>query len=157
MENPKDAHGSDDGDRFLQHFNAFVCVLDPDLHTFQYVQERSSALLTVMLAASAKAFNPGLYVALQNHAEKLLMESFSKGIKTPEIVQAFVLNTYWKQPDDTRSWSLIGYSIRLCMDLGWHKLSVMHETDISSASELEKRQRRNIQRTWLVLFVYDRR
>lgn len=132
-------------------------MLDPDLHTFQYVQERSSALLTVMLAASAKAFNPGLYLALQNHAEKLLMESFSKGIKTPEIVQAFVLNTYWKQPDDTRSWSLIGYSIRLCMDLGWHKLSVMHETDISSASELEKRRRRNIQRTWLVLFVYDRR
>jgi hypothetical protein len=141
----------------MKSLNPFICVLDPTLHKFQYVRERSSFLLAVILAASAKTFNPNLHPALYNYSEKLLVDSFAKNAKSPEVIQAMLLNTYWKQPDDTRCWSYIGYTIRLCMELGWHKLVVTNGHTSPEASELEIRQRRSIERTWLVLFVYDRR
>ncbi|KAH8674277.1 hypothetical protein BX600DRAFT_457295 [Xylariales sp. PMI_506] len=142
---------------FMKSLNPFVCVLDPVLHTFQYVRQRSSFLMTVILAASAKAFNPALHLDLHQHAEKLLVDCFATSAKSPEVIQAMMLNTYWKQPDDTRSWSCIGYTIRLCMELGWHKLPANSDQQSGQGtSELEVRQRRNIERTWLVLFVYDR-
>ncbi|KAH8896907.1 hypothetical protein GQ53DRAFT_638910, partial [Thozetella sp. PMI_491] len=139
------------------NLNPFICVLDPSLHTFQYVRERSSFLLTVLLAAAAKAFNPALHSDLRKYSEKLLVDSFARGTKSPEVIQAILLNTYWKEPDDTRSWSFIGYAIRLCMELGWHKLAQdREEDDVGATPEFQVRQRRNLERTWLVLFVYDR-
>jgi len=109
-----------------------------------------------MISASAKAYNPVLHLELHNHAEKLFIDCFARGKKSPEIIQAILLRTYWKQPDDTRSWSHIGYAIRLCMELGWHKLTTPRK-ETSLDTELVIRQKRNIERTWMVLFVYDRR
>ncbi len=140
----------------MQNFNPFICVLDPALHTFQYVRERSPFLFTVMLAASAKAFNPALHSGLHKYSEHLLTRAFAEGAKSPEVIQAIVFSTYWKELDDTRSWSLIGYVIRLCMELGWHKLMLKSDENDSTVSELEVRQRRNIERTWFILFVYER-
>lgn len=42
------------------------------------------------------------------------------------------------------------------MELGWHKL-LLKEEDMTAMSIGEILKRRNIERTWLVLFVYDRR
>lgn len=109
-----------------------------------------------MLSVSAKAFNPTLYSDLHRHSEKLFADAIVRGAKSPEIIQAIVLKTYWKQSDDTRSWAIIGYAIRLSMELGWHKLSLKEE-DMTTMSIGEILMRRNIERTWLVLFVYDRR
>ncbi|EXJ78261.1 hypothetical protein A1O3_09422 [Capronia epimyces CBS 606.96] len=141
---------------FMKSFNPFICVLDPVLHTFQYVQERSSFLLTVILAVSAKAFNPALHLELHAYSEKLFIDCFARGSKSPEIIQAILLTTYWKQPDDARSWSIIGYAIRLCMELGLHKLPISDDETNPTTSKLEIRQKRNIERLWLVFFVYDR-
>lgn len=140
----------------MRSFNPFICAFDPSFHTFQYVREQSSFLLTVMLSVSAKAFNPAVYLDLHRHSEKLFTDAIARGTKTPDIIQAIVLKTYWKQPDDTRSWAIIGYAIRLAMELGWHKLSLKEE-DMTAMSIGEILKRRNIERTWLVLFVYDRR
>ncbi|OKL59898.1 hypothetical protein UA08_04538 [Talaromyces atroroseus] len=138
-----------------QSFNPFICVLDPSLHTFQYIRERSSFLLTVMLSVSAKAFNPTLHFDLHRYSERLFNDAIARGTKSPEVIQAILLKTYWKQSDDTRSWPILGYAIRLSMELGWHKLSSKDE-DTTTMSSLEIRRRRNVERTWLVLFVYDR-
>ena len=140
----------------MKSFNPFICVLDPSLHTFQYVREQASFLLTVILSVSAKAFNPSLHVALHKYSEKLFSDAIIRGTKSPEVIQAVLLKTYWKQLDDSRSWAIIGYAIRLSMELGWHKLSLKDE-DATVMSPFEIRKRRNIERTWLVLFVYDRR
>lgn len=141
----------------MTNMNPLVCLLDPELYTFQYVKERSPFLLTVILAAAARAFNPDLHSKLYQSAEAQFVESFRRGSKSVEVVQAIVLFTYWKRSDDSRSWASVGYAIRLCMELGWHRLSAR---DTSSSpklpTDLESRQTRNIERTWLVLFVYDR-
>ncbi|KAI1620125.1 hypothetical protein EDD37DRAFT_674996 [Exophiala viscosa] len=138
-------------ENFMKSFNPFICVLDPALYTFRHVRERSSFLLTVMLAASSKVYNPALHPEIHKYSEQLLNGAFAQGAKSPEVIQAILLSTYWKQPEDTRSWSLIGYTIRLCMELGWHKFKPNSDADDSAASELVVRQRRNVERTWMSL------
>ena len=141
----------------MKNFNPFICVLDHILYTFPYVRQRSSFLLTVILAAAAKAFNPALHEELNKHSEALLLKAFSRGPKSAETIQAILLKTYWKQPDDTRSWPIMGYVIRLCMEQGWHKLTLVSPEEDAKLSAVASRQRRNVERMWLILFVYDRR
>ena len=45
----------------------------------------------------------------------------------------------------------------MAMELGWHKLYRNEPEKVRDIPELEVRKRRNLERTWLVLFVYDRR
>jgi hypothetical protein len=110
-----------------------------------------------MLAMAAKAFNHVLYIKLYEHAQDLFSNVFRRGSKSVEIVQAILILTYWKEPQDTRVWTSVGYAIRICMDLGWHKLAYSRPVAVTTESEDQRRERRNIERTWYVLFVYDRR
>ncbi|KAF4964600.1 hypothetical protein FSARC_7506 [Fusarium sarcochroum] len=143
-------------DSFITVLNPYISQLDPHLHTFAYVRQKSVFLLSAVLAMSAKAFNPVLYDKLYNHAQDLFAKVFRRGSKSTEIVQAILILTYWKEPQDTRVWTSIGYTIRMCMDMGWHKLAPSSTRGDITQSELDKREQRNIERTWYVLFVYDR-
>ncbi|KAL4805782.1 hypothetical protein BDV18DRAFT_160657 [Aspergillus unguis] len=139
---------------FMQKINPYISQLDPGLHSFAYLR-RSPFLFTAVLAAAAKAFQSTLYPNLHAHAETLFAESFKRGEKSTEIIQAILLLTYWKEPNDTRAWTSVGLAIRMAMDLGWHKLSpgASHKQDLN---EIQRRELRNMERTFLVLFVYDR-
>lgn len=141
----------------MRELNPYICQFDPILHTFSYVQRKSAFLLSAILAASAKAFNPSLHASLREHAEEMFMKCFRTGKKSTEIIQAVLVLTYWKEPDDTRAWLSVGYVIRMCMELGWQKLTPKSEQKYRSMNETEQREVRNIERTWLLLFVYDRR
>lgn len=121
------------------------------------MEKHSLFLLTSILAASAKAFNPFLYKPLYEHAQKLYNDTFARGVYSPETAQAILLLTYWKEPQDNRAWTTLGYVVRMCMDLGWHRISPSKSSTRASPSETEDRKLRNVERTWLVLFVYDRR
>ncbi|EXF78510.1 fungal specific transcription factor domain-containing protein [Colletotrichum fioriniae PJ7] len=120
------------------------------------IRRDSSFLLTAILAAAAKAFNPALYRKLRDHAEDILASTFRKGTKSVETAQAVMILTYWKESEDTRAWMLLGYVIRMGMELGWHRLAP-YSSQSSATTDFERRQARNIERTWLILFVYDRR
>lgn len=141
---------------FIRCLNPFISQFDPKLHTFEYIQRKSSFLLTAILAASSKAFHPPLHAGLRAHAEKLLGTAFATGAKSVEVVQAIMVMTNWKEPDETRVWLLIGYAVRMCIELGWHSLE-RHPPPQGPDAELLIRERRNIERTWLIIFVYDRR
>ncbi|KAL9473227.1 hypothetical protein ACSS6W_007607 [Trichoderma asperelloides] len=142
-------------ENFITLLNPYISQLDPHLHTFDYVR-KSSFLFTAVLAMSAKTFNPIVYNALYDHAQDLYTESFRNGTKSTEIVQAILILTYWKQPQDTRAWTSLGYAIRMCMDMGWHKLTAYSAASRTNVDETRRREVRNVERTWLVLFVYDR-
>ncbi|PKK52099.1 hypothetical protein CI102_1968 [Trichoderma harzianum] len=143
-------------ENFIIVLNPYISQLDPNLHTFLYVRQKSSFLFTAVLAMSAKTFNPVMYNALYDHVQDLYTESFRNGAKSTEIVQAILILTYWKQPQDTRAWTSLGYAIRMCMDMGWHKLTAYSPAGRATADETRRREIRNIERTWYVLFVYDR-
>lgn len=137
----------------MRSLNPFISQFDPNLHTFDYVQRKSPFLLTSILAAASRAFHPPLHAQLRAHTELLLAKSFTQGVKSTETVQAILVCTYWKEPDDTRSWLLIGYALRMCVEMNWHKLELPDSLD----PEAHSREARNVKRTWLILFVYDRR
>lgn len=139
---------------FMQKINPYISQLDPALHSLSYLR-KCPFLLTAVLAAAAKAFESSLYPGLHAHAEHLFVESFRRGDKSAEVIQGICLLTYWKEPNDTRAWTSVGLAIRIAMDLGWHKLSP-HASRKPGLSELERREIRNAERTFLVLFVYDR-
>ncbi|KAF7898849.1 uncharacterized protein EAF01_008062 [Botrytis porri] len=143
-------------DSFMRCLNPFICQLDPKLHTFDYVRQRSSFLLTAILSASSKAFHPALHPTLRSHTENLLGRVFTRGAKSTEIVQAILIFTYWKEPAEIRTWLLVGYAIRMCIELGWHEVKPVTQKPRTSTNEISIREARNIERTWLVLFVYDR-
>ncbi|KAE9968109.1 hypothetical protein BLS_006017 [Venturia inaequalis] len=140
--------------RFMANLNPFICQLDPVLHTFDHVRETSPFLLSTILAAAAKALNPSLQSTLRDHAETLFAKAFRRGEKSASHVQAILILTYWKEPEDTRAFVNVGLAIRVAMELGWHNLAVHPQPP--GRSEFESRKARNIERTWLVLFVYDR-
>jgi hypothetical protein len=143
---------------FMRKFSPWIAQFDTKLHTFAFVRRRSSFLLTAILSAAAKAFNPTLRPSLHAHATGLMSESFSRGTKSVEVIHAMLLLTYWKEPDDTRVWLSVGYVIRMCMELGWHKLRPKNKDDPQdSTSETARRMTRDVERLWLVIFVYDRR
>ncbi|KAF5648061.1 hypothetical protein F52700_1275 [Fusarium sp. NRRL 52700] len=143
-------------DSFITVLNPYISQLDPHLHTFPYVRSKSAFLLGSMLAMAAKAFNHVLYTKLYDHAQDLFSNVFRRGSKSVEIVQAILILTYWKEPQDTRVWTSVGYAIRICMDLGWHKLAYCRSASSMTDAEAQRRERRSIERTWYVLFVYDR-
>lgn len=142
---------------FMKHLNPFVSQLDPQLHTLGYVRASSSFLFTAILSAAAKLLHAPLYPALSTHAEDLFVKSFRNGLKSVEIVQAILILTYWKKPDDNRAWLSVGHAIRMAIELGWHQLGSDEMQCSANASEITIRKFRDVERTWLVLFVYDRR
>ncbi|KAJ5331974.1 hypothetical protein N7476_001757 [Penicillium atrosanguineum] len=140
-------------ENFMTKLNPYVSQLDPELHSFTYVRYKSPFLFTTVLAAASKAFNSALYTTLHAHAEDLFSQCLRKGEKSTELVQAILILTYWKEPNDARAWMSLGLAIRMGSDLNWHALTA-HGTN---STESGQREARNVERTWLVLFVYDRR
>lgn len=140
----------------MTKLNPYISQLDPHLHSLKYVRQKSSFLLSAVLTAASKSFEPALYPSMLAHADKLFMEAFRRGDKSAETVQAIMVLTYWKEPNDTRAWMSVGLAIRMSMDLGWHKLGTT-PTSPKDLTDTRQREIRNDERTWLVLFVYDRR
>jgi hypothetical protein len=138
----------------MQKINPYISQLDPALHTFSFLR-KSPFLMTTVLAAAAKAFESSLHADLNAHAEALFATCFRRGDKSTEIIQAILLTTYWKEPNDTRAWTSVGLAIRIALDLGWHKLSPLASRK-EGLTEHQRREIRNVERTFLVLFVYDR-
>jgi Fungal specific transcription factor domain len=143
----------------MSTLNQFVNQFDPILHTFEFVRTRSAFLLTSILAVSAKTARAELFKKLRRLAEDHLTQSFSLGSKSTEIVQAILLLTYWKDVNDNRAWLLVGHACRMSIEMNWHKFKSIHQPKVSQGPEDQyaTRMRRNIERTWLVMFVYDRR
>lgn len=137
--------------------NPYISQLDPELHTFTYVRHKSAFLLSSILTAASKVFHPIVYAQLYEHSQDLSMLAFRRGNKNVEIVQAMLILTYWKESKDDRVFTSVGYAIRMCIDLGWHKFEGYGSGTRDSRTEVEQREERNVGRTWLVLFVYDRR
>ena len=70
-----------------------------------------------------------------------------------EVVQAFACLTYWKEPDDTRTWTYIGFACRMAVELGLNRYVGRRPAE---ETDFQMRERRNRERTYLVLFVHDR-
>ncbi|KAI0029400.1 fungal-specific transcription factor domain-containing protein [Vararia minispora EC-137] len=140
-------------DLIFLRLNPFINLFDPALHSVSYVRSRSPFLFTTLLMAGCKFFKPESFRQCQKMAHDLAVRAFAENWKSVEVVQAFACLCYWKEPEDTRTWTYIGYACRMAVELGlnrYHSVPPLHET------ELQLSERRNRERTYLVLFVHDR-
>ncbi|KIJ35695.1 hypothetical protein M422DRAFT_261875 [Sphaerobolus stellatus SS14] len=142
-------------DNFFKWLNPFVNLLDPALHQPKYVREKCPFLFTMITMAGCKFWRQDKYRRVQRLAEQYSMRAFveSWNWKTVEVVQAYMCMTYWKEPDDSRTWTFIGCAGRLAIELGlntWSSEPPVGET------EQQRLERRNRERTFLVLWVHDR-
>ncbi|KAI0781282.1 fungal-specific transcription factor domain-containing protein [Trametes elegans] len=140
-------------DLFYLRLNPFINLFDPSLHSAEYVRRRSPFLFTTMLMASCKFFRPSLYPSVKRLAEELCAFAFIEGEQSVETAQAFACLTYWSETTDRRTWSYIGMACRMALNLRLNKYVGRRQPNEEDIPFLE---RRNRERTYLVLFVHDR-
>ncbi|KAF5358156.1 hypothetical protein D9756_001799 [Leucocoprinus leucothites] len=140
-------------DALFLRLNPFINLFDPQLHTHTYVRNRCPFLFTTLIAAAAKFFKPEVHKVCQKLANDLAVRAFQEAWKSVEVVQAFACLTYWRNTEDNRTWTYIGYACRMAVDLGLNRYSVVTPPNEST---LQKLERRNRERTYLVLFIHDR-
>ncbi|KAI0272138.1 fungal-specific transcription factor domain-containing protein [Russula aff. rugulosa BPL654] len=140
-------------DLVFLRLNPFVNLFDPALHTPDYVRSKSPFLFTVLIMAGCKFFKPESFKPCQKLAHEFSVRAFAENWKSVEVVQAFACLTYWKEPEDTRTWMYIGLACRMSVELGLNRYL---SSPPPNETELQLRERRNRERTYLVLFVHDR-
>ncbi|EAU88286.2 priB protein [Coprinopsis cinerea okayama7 len=140
-------------DLFFLRLNPFINLFDPTLHTVPYVRAKCPFLFTTLLMVCCRFWRPMSFKQCQKLANEFAVLAFAEAWKRVEVVQAFACLTYWKDPDDNRTWTYIGYACRMAVELGLNRY-VAHPPP--HESELQRLERRNRERTYLVLFVHDR-
>ncbi|KAF5391848.1 hypothetical protein D9757_001625 [Collybiopsis confluens] len=108
-------------DLIFLRLNPFINLFDPSLHSVSYVRNKSPFLFTVLLMAGCKFFNAELFKQVQKLANEFAVKAFQEGWKSVEVVQAFACLTYWKDPDDNRTWTFVGYACRMAVEIGLNR------------------------------------
>ncbi|CBY01806.1 hypothetical protein LEMA_P005930.1 [Plenodomus lingam JN3] len=152
---------------FFRLRNPFVGLLDPALHTPQYVYSASFTLFSVICALgcalSTEPRNRLLYPTLTAVADANIRWSMAMSVKSVETVQALLLFAYWgpaheKQRDDPY-WLRLSHAIQLARELDIGRSQVVQERATlyeAMSQELRERFMRNMERTWLYVFIADK-
>ncbi|CCM06519.1 uncharacterized protein FIBRA_08791 [Fibroporia radiculosa] len=140
-------------DMFYIRLNPFINLFDPALHSVAYVRSRCPFLFTTLVMACCKFFKTELYLSMLRLAHDFAVRAFAENWRSAEVVQAFACMTYWKEPDDTRTWTYIGYACRMAVELGLNRYVGKRQP---GETDVQMRERRNRERTYMVLFVHDR-
>ncbi|WFD35633.1 hypothetical protein MCUN1_002491 [Malassezia cuniculi] len=144
---------------FFHHCSLHLFLLDPEWHTPTFVCSRSQFLFTCVCAVASKFYSqrPELYAQCLHRAKKVAFDVLSRGIKSVEIVQGFLLLTLYNQPaeryEEDRTWLFAGVAIRMAQDLNMHRKCVIPENELNAESE---RELLNRERTWYICFCVDR-
>ncbi|KAJ9120933.1 hypothetical protein QFC22_002869 [Naganishia vaughanmartiniae] len=97
---------------FHDKFNAYIAILDPALHTPNYVLKTCSILHTAVCTVTAQTYAPEQYKVLLKRVNFMLGKAFERGDQHIGIVQALSILSCWKEPHDKGGWLRLGYAIR---------------------------------------------
>ncbi|KAF3393738.1 hypothetical protein F1880_004752 [Penicillium rolfsii] len=109
---------------YFSRLHLITGILDPILHTPDYVRSRSALLFTWILAFTAQFDHGSSYLAkrLRLHGEKLSRHVHTCGYKTVEIVQGYYISLLSATPANTlseeRSWLYTMYAFGVAAELG---------------------------------------
>ncbi|CAE6497110.1 unnamed protein product [Rhizoctonia solani] len=130
---------------YHEYLNPLIALLDPALHTPNYVRTRSSILFTAILTVASRFARPEAWVNCNSLAQTLLGRALADGICSIEYVQALSLLTFWKDARDSSSWRKVGLAIRMAYELNLQE----SRPEPLSTVELLAREQLNKERTWL--------
>ncbi|KAJ5137224.1 transcriptional regulator family: Fungal Specific TF [Penicillium atrosanguineum] len=159
-------------DSYFTRLHPINGILDPVLHTPDFVRSRSALLLTWLLALTSQ---------LRLHGERLSKDVHNRGFKSVEIVQGYYISLLSATPAETlteeRSWLYMMYAFGVAtefrLDQGTfsrERVSQMqdlepsateeearsHDTCQWDASMYSQRLIRNCERTWLRIVLWQR-
>lgn len=147
--------------QFLQTFGRALAYFDPNLATFSYIRSRSHALISVICHTMARAQKgkESLTSALCNHVHNIVLPAIMlQSFKSVEIVQALMMLAAFEPPSDSiredRSWTLLSHAGRIGGEINM-QASFECDTDERSTSESVIRERRNVQRTWINVWLHE--
>ncbi|WVR07996.1 hypothetical protein IAU60_005039 [Kwoniella sp. DSM 27419] len=147
---------------FFDNMAFHVPLVYREFHTPDLVLQRSQFLCTVICALAARYYHKriDLHALLSAYAKRLAFEVPSRGYKSVEVVQAYLLLSLWtlgpeKTFEQDRTWLMLGMAIRMATDLNLHRKSIVSglETEEGRTRDLEIINR---ERCWLHCFVLDR-
>lgn len=150
-------------------------ILDPVLHTPEFVRSRSSLLFTWILALTVQ-FEPGcasIAKRLRLHGETLSNYVHTNGFKSVEIVQGYYVSLLSPTPAKTlaedRSWLYTVYSFGVALELeldqdprpkasrsSIHTSPTWNSRATVKDSMYSQRLARNRERTWLRILLWGR-
>ncbi|CAE6339659.1 unnamed protein product [Rhizoctonia solani] len=138
---------------FVTRWNPCILVLDPSLHTIQYLTN-FELLLSVVLAVAAQEYHPRpeLCEQLMYHARSIAGKEL---LETPtvETVQALLLLSLFPNWglsfDQNRSWLDLGLALDLARQLEMDKVASTFDPCNTSSTE------RNVFRTWIICHNLD--
>ncbi|RMJ26047.1 hypothetical protein PHISP_03074 [Aspergillus sp. HF37] len=117
---------------YFARLHPFNGILDPMLHTADYVRSQSALLFTWILALTAQfdQGSAGIAKRLRLHGEKLSRHVHTCGYKSVEIVQGYYISLLSATPARTlseeRSWLYTMYAVGVASELGLDQVSRLH-------------------------------
>ncbi|KAG1733649.1 uncharacterized protein EDB91DRAFT_1300017 [Suillus paluster] len=142
---------------YFDKMNFSTSLLDPILHTPQYVVMRSPFLFTVVCAVASRFYTerPGLYAEVMRYAQLAAGTALITGPKNEEMCLAYILLQLYPVPsrrwEEDRSWMYLGVAIRLAQDLNLNR-----HTTATPLNEHHARVLLNRTRVWINCFNLDR-
>ncbi|CBQ73032.1 conserved hypothetical protein [Sporisorium reilianum SRZ2] len=146
---------------FIDHINPTITLLDPHLHTFDYVHSCSALLLscTCWIAAKYKVEASQIAADLEMHIRSNLLPTIlMEGFRNAEIPQALIiLAAYHPQMNtlsEDKAWAYVGFAIRIASELDMNSRIVVRPPNRQDDAGLARRLR-NRERTWLNLWLFE--
>ncbi|KAG0694802.1 hypothetical protein DFH29DRAFT_1032599, partial [Suillus ampliporus] len=142
---------------YFDKMNSSSSLLDPVLHTPQYVVMRSPFLFTVVCAVASRFYTerPGLYAEVMRYAQLAAGTALITGPKNEEMCLAYLLLLLYPVPsrrwEEDRSWLYLGVAIRLAQDLNLNR-----PTTATPLNEHHARVLLNRTRVWINCYNLDR-
>ncbi|KAI5475758.1 hypothetical protein MNV49_000887 [Pseudohyphozyma bogoriensis] len=138
---------------YFTDLNPMSPVLDPILHTPDYVRRHSAFLYTSIITVAVKECHPALYPACLKYSKALLGQAFEHGISNLELVQAICVWTYWSDVVDDSGPRRFAYAVRCAFELGLHKVG----TRALPEDPMLAREILNPERTFIWMTLCDHR
>ncbi|KIJ67097.1 hypothetical protein HYDPIDRAFT_109103 [Hydnomerulius pinastri MD-312] len=142
---------------YFENMNPLTSLLDPQLHTPQFVAMRSPFLFTVVCGIASRFYTarPELYTLLMQYAQLAAGTALISGTKNEEMSAAYILMQLYPVPakkwDEERSWVYLGVAIRIAQDINLNRPITAKPLNEHHARVLLSRQR-----IWMNCFNLDR-
>ncbi|KAJ9095193.1 hypothetical protein QFC19_007648 [Naganishia cerealis] len=153
---------------FMTELNSALPLLDPVIHTFDFVRNTSPFLLSTTLCVASRFLRggpdttPELVTSIPPEKARAVHESclrlarqqmqltFQYAMSTLEIVQAITLLSIWKEPDDDKAGFYFNRAVVMAKELHLGRIERSRPR-----TEEEAHWRRIKHRVWLGLFIIN--
>ena len=138
---------------YYEHLNPMTSILDPALHTKDWVRSHSPFLFSAILAVATKVLRPSAYGPSFRFCNALFGQAFEHGVCSVELVQALATFLFWIDTTDPSGAAKLAYAIRSAMDCGMHR----QKKRPLPRDEYQARLTLSAERTWFYLTIADHR